>query len=67
MGKYRNTERIAYKLGKNFEKLEGATDEFKKGYKEALELVQKEIEKDNEYYERREKRRSLICLKNKMK
>lgn len=55
MGKYRNTERIAYKLERSFEKLEGVTDEFKKGYKEALELVKKEIERNNEYYARRAK------------
>lgn len=55
MAKYRNTERIAYKLERSFEKLEGVTDEFKKGYKEALDLVKKEIERNNKYYARKAK------------
>lgn len=62
MGKYRNYERIAYNLGRSYEYLdEDKSEDFKLGYKTAIEYVNNQVKKQNEYYSKLDKGEIKEC------
>ena len=55
MGKYRQYERIAYSLEQSYEYLgEDKSEDFKLGYKAAIDHVNNQVKKQNEYYAKKD-------------
>lgn len=53
MRKYRQYERIAYSLEQSYEYLgKDKNEDFKLGYKAAIDYVNNQVKKQNEYYAR---------------
>lgn len=55
MGKHRVYERISYNLERSFNDLQDKAEDFKEGYQAAINYVNAEVKRNQEYYENREK------------